>query len=240
LVSQESPTPVNGSTRASAKVQTLTSILRQQGLANRLVTDAQLARVVEGSAQRRYNLVNRALKAGELHRLRRGLYLLDRSYRDYEYHPFGLAQMLRPGSYVSLETALSYYDWIPEAVYVTASIVPGRKSSDHEDDLMGRFSFHPLALNKGHFLELVSREVIRQQVVLVAQPLRALMDLVCLRKLKWQGLDWFEQSMRIEPELLAAVTGNQLQTLKLVYKQKRMSDFLCAFEKALGLTLGHE
>jgi hypothetical protein len=221
-------------------VQTLTTILRQQGVANRLLSDAQLARVIEGSAQRRYNLVNRALKAGELHRLRRGLYLLDRPYRDYDCHPFGLAQMLRPGSYVSLETALSFYDWIPEAVYVTASIVPGSKSGNFESDLLGRFSFHPLAINKGHFLELVSRETLNQQAVLVAQPLRALMDLICLRKLKWQGLEWFEQSMRIEAELLDTVNGSQLRTLKLVYKQKRMQDFISAFEKALGLALGHE
>jgi predicted transcriptional regulator of viral defense system len=221
-------------------MQTLTNILTNHGLANHLLTEVQLTRVLDGTAQRRYNLVNRALKAGELHRLRRGLYLLARSYRDYDCHPFGLAQMLRPGSYVSLETALSYYGWIPEAVYVTASIVPGRKSHQFESELMGRFSFHPLAINKGYFLELISRETINQQAVLVAQPLRALMDLVCLRKLKWQGLEWFEQSMRIEPEMLGTVNGNQLRTLRLVYKQKRMQDFLSAFEKALGLSFGHE
>jgi hypothetical protein len=221
-------------------MQTLTNILTNHGLANHLLTEVQLRRVLDGTAQRRYNLVNRALKAGELHRLSRGLYLLARPYRDYDCHPFGLAQMLRPGSYVSLETALSYYGWIPEAVYVTASIVPGRKSHQFENELMGRFGFHPLAINKGYFLELVSRETVNQQAVLVAQPLRALMDLVCLRKLKWQGLEWFEQSMRIEPELLETINGNQLRTLKLVYKQRRMQDFLNAFENALGLTLGHE
>jgi hypothetical protein len=221
-------------------VQTLTNILLRRGLANHLLTDVQLARVIDGSAQRRYNLVNRALKTGELHRLRRGLYLMNRSYRDYDCHPFSLAQMLRPGSYVSLETALSFYDWIPEAVYVTSSIVPGRKSSDFENGLMGRFSFHPLSINKGYFLELVSRESVNRQTVLVAQPLRALMDLVCLRKLEWQGIAWFEQGMRIEPEILDTISGNQLRTLKLVYKQKRMQVYLAELEKALGLTVGHD
>lgn len=237
---KEFPVLVDSRIKGNSQVQTLTNILREQGLANYLLTDVQLARVVDGSAQRRYNLVNRALKAGELHRLRRGLYLLARSYRDHDCHPFALAQMLRPGSYVSLETALSHHHWIPEAVYVTASIVPGRKSSDFEEGLMGRFSFHPLAINKGYFLELVSRETINRQAVLVAQPLRALMDLVCLQKLKWQGFDWFEQSMRIEPELLGTINGNQLCTLKLVYKQKRMQAFLTELEKALGLRLGHD
>ena len=39
-------------------------------------------------------------------------------------------------------------------------------------------------------------------------------------------------------ELLETINGNQLRTLKLVYKQKRMQDFLGEFEKALGLALG--
>ena len=101
---------------------------------------------------------------------------------------------------------------------------------------MGRFSFYPLSINKGYFLELVTRETINRQTVLVARPLRALMDLVCLRKLEWQGLDWFEQSMRIETELLGGINGSQLRALKLVYKQKRMQVYLNKLEKTLGAT----
>jgi hypothetical protein len=221
-------------------MQTLTKILLEQGMGNHLLTDTQLARVIEGSAQRRYNLVNRAIKAGELHRLRRGIYLLSESNRDHKFHPFAIAQHLMRGSYISLETALSYHGWIPEAVYTTASIVPGRKSSEFSDKLIGRFSYHPLSINRGYFLELVSRETINRQAMLVARPLRALMDLVCLRKLEWQGLAWFEQSMRIEAEVLNAVDGAQLRTLKLVYKQRRMQRFLVELENTLGLELKNE
>lgn len=221
-------------------MQTLTKILQEQGLTKPLLSDAQIARVIEGSPQRRYNLVNRAIKAGELYRVRRGLYRLPSQYSDFECHPYALAQRLVPGSYISLETALSHHGWIPEAVYSTASIVPGQKSSAFEDDRMGRFSFHPLSTRPGHFLELISRLTVVQQTVLVASPARALMDLVCLRKLEWQGLEWFEQSLRIDHELLAAVTGSQLRTLKQVYKQKRMQRYLAEFEKALGLELRHD
>lgn len=45
--------------------------------------------------QRRYGLVNRALKAGELIRLTRGSYLLADRYRDYSGHSFALAQAIR-------------------------------------------------------------------------------------------------------------------------------------------------
>jgi predicted transcriptional regulator of viral defense system len=220
--------------------QTLTSILMEHGMTRPLVSDMQLARVVEGSSQRRYNLVNRALKSGELHRLRRGLYLLSRPYRSYDCHPFALAHMLVPGSYVSLETALAYHGWIPEAVHVVASIVPGTKSNEFEDSLFGRFSFHPLATQQGHFLELVSRIVISQQAVLVAQPVRALLDLACLRKQEWQGIEWLEHGLRIDPELLRSVTAVQLQTLLMVYKQKRMQDFIVKLAHALGMELRHD
>ncbi len=221
-------------------VQTLTSILLEHDMRTPLLSDAQVARVVEGSPQRRYNLVNRALKAGELHRLRRGLYLLAKTWRTYDCHPFALAQRLVPGSYISLETALAYHGWIPESVHVTASIVPGTKSSVLEDNEMGRFSFHPLAFQQGHFLELVGRVTMNHQTMLVASPLRALLDLVCLRKQKWQGMAWLEQGLRIESEVLGSVTAAQLHTLKLVYKQKRMQHFIRKLETALALELEHD
>lgn len=214
-------------------MQTLTKILLQQGLTNHLLSATQLARVIPGTDQRRHNLVNRAAKAGELHRLRRGLYMVPKPWREHDCHPFAVAQMLVPGSYISLETALSHHGWIPESVFVTASIVPGRKSGKFDDALMGRFGFHPLAINTGHFLELVARTTMNQQAMLVARPLRALMDLVCLRKLEWQGLAWFEDSMRIEPERLRTVSGDQLRTLQLVYKQQRMQHYLGELQQAL-------
>lgn len=63
-------------------MQTLTKLLFQEGLTRPVLNEIQIARVIEGSDQRRYNLVNRAVKAGELHCLGRGLYLLSKPYRD--------------------------------------------------------------------------------------------------------------------------------------------------------------
>ncbi len=204
------------------------------GLCNRVLTDAQLARIVEGSQQRRHSLVNRALKAGELLRLRRGTYLLADALRDFPPHPFALAQAIVPGSYVSFETALAHHGWIPEAVYTTASVTPGRKSLGYEHPVFGSFSFHPLAVEPGYFLELVEREKITEQTMLVAEPVRALMDLVCLRKAEWQGMGWLTEGLRIDPEHLRTVTGADIRTLGLVYKQRRVRTFLNSLAKELG------
>jgi len=204
----------------------LTEKIIESQLVNRIFSDAELSRLAGGSEARRYGLVNRALSAGELLRVKRGLYVLPNKYRDYPLHPFALAQALAPGSYVSLETVLSYHGWIPEAVYTTASILPGRKSQSYDHEKLGSFTFHPLATNKGYFLELVERLKIEQQTMLVAKPARALMDLVCLRKKEWQGMDWLTEGLRIEYEYLRTITSADIRILKLVYKHKRMQDFL--------------
>jgi len=215
-------------------MKALTEKIIESQLVNRVFTDTELGRVLGGSEARRYGLVNRALKAGELHRVKRGMYILDNKYRDYPVHPFALAQALFPGSYVSLETALSHHGWIPEAVYTTASILPGRKSRNYDHEKLGSFTFHPLATNKGYFLELVERLKIEKQTMLVAKPARALMDLVCLRKKEWQGMDWLTEGLRIEYEYLRTITSADIRILKLVYKQKRMENFLVNLSRELG------
>ena len=215
-------------------MKSLTEKLIDSGQANRVLNDTQLKRLLAASDASRYGLVNRALKVGELHRVKRALYVLDNKYRDYPLHPFALAQMLEPGSYVSLETALAHHGWIPEAVHTTASILSGRKLKNYEHEKFGSFTFHPMAIEKGHFLELVMRQKAGEQTMLIAKPIRALMDLVCLRKKEWQGIDWLIDGMRIDYEYLGKVNSAEIKTLKLVYKQKRVKKFLDELSRELG------
>jgi predicted transcriptional regulator of viral defense system len=217
-------------------MQTLAQKLIEQGLENRVLTEKQLARVLKGSQQRRYGLVNRALRAGELHRLSRGRYLLADRFRDYPGHPFALAQALVPGSYVSFETALAHHGWIPEAVHTTACVTPGRKTLEFDSGKFGQFTFHPVAVYTDRLLELVRRIQITQQTMLVADPVRALMDLVCLRKIQWQSLGWLIEGMRIDEDLLRSTRRTDLTKLMLVYKQKRVNSFL----KSLVAELNHD
>lgn len=215
-------------------MKSLTEKIMESDQVNRVFSDAQLSRMLGGSDARRYGLVNRALKVGELHRVKRGLYALDNRYRDYPLHPFALAQVMVPGSYVSLETALAYHGWIPEAVFTTASILPGRKSKNYDHEKLGSFSFQPLAIHKGYFLEIVLREQVNQQAILIAKPVRALMDLICLRKKEWQGMDWLTEGMRIDYEYLKMINGVDIRSLKLVYKQNRIRKFLDELSRELG------
>jgi hypothetical protein len=215
-------------------MQTLTELIVEHRLTDRVLSEAQVRRLVQGSDQRRYHLVNRAMAAGELVRLRRGRYLLSNRLRSRAAHPYALAQVFEPGSYVSFETALAHHGWIPEAVRSVASVTPGRKSLERTHEAFGHFSFHPLALKPGGFLVLVERSVLADQTALVAQPLRALMDLVCLRKQDWQGIAWLVDGLRIDESRLRTITGAQIRALMDVYSQKRVQWFLTCLARELG------
>ena len=81
---------------------------------------------------------------------------------------------------------------------------------------------------------MVNRQQFNKQAMLVAKPVRALMDLVCLRKKEWQGVDWLTESLRIDDEYLRSITGADIRILKLVYKQKRVQRFIESLAREPG------
>lgn len=211
----------------------LASSLATGNLAGRVFNERQLRDAIDGGPARRYALVSRALKDGSLLRLKRGTYLLDKSYRSDAIHPFAAAQALLPGSYVSFETALAHHGWIPEAVFLTSSVTPGRKTLEYDTPIMGRFSFHPLAIQDYQFLVGVEREKLGALTAFVASPLRALIDLVALRKQRWTDLGWLTDSLRIDEDHLFSIKRKEFANLKAVYKHKAVNDFLQSLELAV-------
>lgn len=214
-------------------MSSLASTLSEGRLANRVFDERQLGEAIDGSAARRYALVNRALKDGSLVRLKRGTYLLGRSYQSDTIHPFAVAQALLPNSYVSFETALASHGWIPEAVYTTASVSPMRKTLEFDTPVMGRFTFHPLAIRPYQFLVGVERQKLGALTAFVAEPLRALLDLVALRKQPWAGLGWLTNGLRIDEEHLLSLRRTDFARLKPVYRHKGVNAFLKALELAV-------
>lgn len=211
----------------------LSYVLEAAGYDNPVISEKQLTRLIDGGAARRYGLVNRALRDGALTRIKRGLYALSAAETRQSLHPFVVAQYLAPGSYVSFESALSHHGWIPEAVYTTACVAPGRKSKEYETDMFGQFSFHPLATEPYQFLVSVDRVLFGTSASLIASPLRALMDLVARRKIEWTGLGWVEAGLRIDRAALEKLRRSDFSRLRSVYKHKRVREFLIAFEQAL-------
>ena len=214
-------------------MNSLVEQVRAAGFGTSVITERQLSEILGGSDARRYGLVNRALKDGTLLRLKRGLYYLKSSNTGDSIHPFAVAQALLPGSYVSFETALAFHHWIPEAVFTTASVTPGRKSVERDHESLGKFSYHPLALNDYQFLAAVARVKLGLHTALVASPLRALMDLVALRKESWSGLDWVEEGLRIDEAHLTTLRRKDFAALSPTYKHKAANEFLAHLENAV-------
>ncbi|MEA3342315.1 MAG: hypothetical protein U9R15_20305, partial [Chloroflexota bacterium] len=81
----------------------------------------EVAVAVGGSDFSRHGLIKRAMAGGEILNIRRGLYCLAPRYHRKPVSVYPLAQHVYGPSYISLETALSYHGWIPEAVYACTS-----------------------------------------------------------------------------------------------------------------------
>ena len=213
----------------------LTESIIKSGNMDRILSARQLERLIGGGDARRYGLVNRALKSGELLKVRRGLYVLSQEYRRTAIHPFVVAQQLLPGSYVSAETALSFHGWIPEAVHSVLSIVSKGKSVSYEHENLGKFEFRRMTAKEGFFLQAVERHELQHQAALIAEPMRALMDLVYLRKLPWQGMDFLVSGLSIDEKMIRLLPSSSITRLLDIYKGKRERMFIEELLKALGL-----
>ena len=171
-------------------------------------------------------LVHRALKHGEVLRLKPGLYCLAPEYRKSDAHPFVVAAVLHSPSHVSLESALAYHGLIPEAVYTVSSVTSLR--SRVFDTPLGRFSFQRVpAVNPRAGVEAI--EVARDSWAFVATPLRALADLIYLRKdvcWKSDGLAFLTESMRIEEEDLAEITTEEFEEVLAGMRNNRVRTYL--------------
>ena len=171
-------------------------------------------------------LVHRALKHGEVLRLKPGLYCLAPEYRKSDAHPFVVAAMLHSPSHVSLESALAYHGLIPEAVYTVSSVTSLR--SRVFDTPLGRFSFQRVpAVNPRAGVEAI--EVARDSWAFVATPPRAIADLIYLRKnVCWEsdGFAFLTESMRIEEEDLAEITTEEFEEVLAGMRNKRVRTYL--------------
>ena len=128
-------------------------------------------------------------------------------------------------------------------MFETASIVPGRKSFATCHPRYGRFTFAPLAAHHCQFLRSVQRMALEdRQTALIASPLRALMDLVALRRCQWQGLAWLSEGLRVEAKTLAGLSRQDFEALSVVYRHKAANAFLAKLQDAVlgGKTASRE
>jgi hypothetical protein len=189
----------------------------------------ELACWAGGGPQRQFSLLKRALAAGEVVRMHRGLYCLAARYLRQKVDPLVLAQRIHGPSYISLETALSYHGWIPEAVYTVTSVALGRSREFHTP--LGLFSF--TRVPQETFYAEVARVETDGGSFLLASPLKALADYVYVHKCDWDSAKPVVGSLRVDEELLAGVGTGVFDRLLPNYTSMRVRRFLQGLRKDL-------
>lgn len=195
-----------------------------------IFTDFDLINLIGGSNDKRYGLVKRACANGGIVRVKKGLYCLPSKYQRHKINLYQLAQYIYGPSYVSMESALSYHGWIPEAVHTLTSACV--KKSRNFMTPLGAFSFRrvPTAV----FYSAVDRITPENgEAFFMATPLKALADYVYIHKENWEGLAPVVESLRVEPDCLKEAGQEGFDRLYKNYNSRRVKKFIKGLKKDL-------
>ena len=158
--------------------------------------------------------ISELIKSQSLISVRRGLYITGPNLDLPSPFPFLIANHLRGPSYVSLESAMSYWGMIPEMVYEISSATT--KSSKIYKSKAGRFSYHQL---KFPYYAYGLKSILHsaKQSFLIASPEKAICDKITLtpnlqlRSIK-QTRDFLIDDLRIDRELLDTLVVERINS----------------------------
>lgn len=194
-------------------------------------TQSEVSAMVPGTDHSRYGLVKRALAKGEVLQIRRGLYCLAPFWQRKPINSLSLAQQVHGPSYLSLETALNFHGWIPEAVYAITSVSFG--PAKEFDTPLGLYSFQRVPQTV--FLHGVERHIgSGGEVFLMATAAKALADYVYLNRLDWISTKAACEYLRIERDDLLSANAAELEGLIANYRSQRVKRFLKSWQKELN------
>jgi predicted transcriptional regulator of viral defense system len=160
--------------------------------------------------------ITRLLRNGTIIRIKKGLYIFGETDRREPYSRELLANLIYGPSYISFESALSFYGLIPERVESMLSVTTGR--SREFDTPIGRFVYH--STRKNSFGLGVLRIAEGRTPFLIASPERALADkirsdrrgavsgLAAMREYLFEDLRLDTSGfLEMNPELMARLAG---------------------------------
>ena len=166
-----------------------------------------------------YNSLTYHVKNQHLERFRRGLYsLTSKGGEKHSFSKFKLANKLVLQSFISFESALSHHGLIPEAVHEITSACLSKNVVF--DNSLGRFSFTYTPIDP-FYLGVEKDEITDAKI---AQPVRALFDLIYVRRRQYDNASDLESDFRIDLEELKKALGNfkpgEILELGDLYKKK--------------------
>jgi len=178
------------------------------------VTDSAVLAVLGGGYSGNSKL-SRMVKAGELIRIKRGLFVISSKFDTRAPNLFHLANLVFGPSYVSLESALSFYGLIPEAVRQVTSVNIKRPKLFRT--ALGRFSYRSIPASAFAFeVQSVSQSG-KSGNFLIASREKALLDKCYLDGPCKDLLLWLTESLRIELGTIVSLKKQQLKELSRLY-----------------------
>ncbi|MEI6971183.1 MAG: hypothetical protein WCL44_06660 [bacterium] len=176
--------------------------------------------------------ISRLIAAGEIVRVKKGLYVFAEAFRRQPVVREHLANLIYGPSYVSLDSALSHHGLIPERVESVTSVTTGR--SRWFDTPFGRFTYQSLALDRYALGALLSTGGVTPY--LIASPEKALVDKVWLDK-RFSGTrtgdfgPYLHDDLRIDAERLQALDDNRLTAIAGAYSSAKIDKLLRFLKK---------
>jgi predicted transcriptional regulator of viral defense system len=177
-------------------------------------------------------MLKRAVAAGEVYRVRRGFFVLAVEFQRSPINSLDLAQRICGPSYISQESALAHWGWIPEGVQAVTSVTGGRSRTF--DTPLGVFTY--TRVPQSPLFAGVRRETDADGGgFLIADPLKALADYVYTHRCDWAGVDPLPGSLRIDEGDLADLTPESFDRIDGVHRSSRVRRFLKGLRKDLKL-----
>lgn len=167
------------------------------------------------------------IKRGDIVRVKKGLYVLSRDYGK-PFSKFVLSNMIYGPSYVTAESALSYYGLIPERVEaVTAVCIQKKKTFETP---VGTFIYYFSALR--HYPFGLRREMVDdKRAFLIASPEKALYDLLRYRKGVTEKDSIIEtiEHLRLSEDSLHCLNRQGLEELKRKGSRRKIAEAISEY-----------
>ncbi len=179
----------------------------------KIFTSLDFQRIFEINYEAAKKAIFRYKKAGVLTKARRGLYFLTNKPP----HEFEIANKLYQPSYISFETALSFYGIIPETIYEVISATSRISRQFIVDNL--KFSYRKI--KKECFFGYRPQKI-QGRIILIAEPEKALADLLYLAALKRESFNYERVNLR-------KIKKRKLMKYTQAFKNKKLLELVKNF-----------
>jgi hypothetical protein len=178
--------------------------------------------------KRPYDKINDLVKKESLIQLRKGLYIAGKDVKFINPEPFLISNHLYNPSYVSIESAFSFWGMIPEKVYEICNCTT--KNTKVFKTSIGNFSYIKLPLPY-YSLGIEKVRLTNKQTILIASPEKALCDKIIttagiLFRSKKEVIEYLFEDLRMELDTLKDLNHLEITNWLPYCPKKKSIEFL--------------